>query len=133
MKSYAEVMPAVNQIEYHPRFTSTTTYDKCKELGILMQSYGILNSTLIANPKVNEVLNQIAKKTNRSPIQTCIRWAVQNKVCVIFRSGSKENQISNLASLDGPDLSSEDMAAIDALNENHPYYWLPEASIQTLK
>ena len=75
---------SVNQIEYHPRFASPATYSKCKELGILMQSYGILNSTLIGNPKVNDVLNQIAKRTNRSLIQTCIRWAVQNKVCVIF-------------------------------------------------
>ena len=132
MKTYAEIMPAVNQIEYHPRFASPATYTKCKELGILLQSYGILNSMLIANPAVRQRIDQIAKKNNTSAIQTCIRWAVQNQVCVIFRSGSKENQLSNLASLQGPDLSSEDMAAINALHENYPYYWLPEASIQTL-
>ena len=132
MKSYAEIMPAVNQIEYHPRFASPLTYAKCKELGILVQSYGILKSILIANSRVNDVLDEIAERTERNSIQTCIRWAVQKKVCVIFRSGSKENQASNLASLDGPDLSLEDMASIDALNENYPYYWLPEPSIQTL-
>ena len=133
MKGYAEIMPAVNQIEYHPRFASPSTHAKCKELGILLQSYGILNSMLIANQKVNDVITQVARRTDRTPIQTCIRWAVQNQVCVIFRSGTKTNQVSNLASLDGPDISSEDMASINALNENHPYYWLPEASIQTLK
>ena len=78
------------------------------------------------------MIGQIAKKTNTSPIQNCIRWAVQNQVCVIFRGCSKENQLSNLASSQGPDLSSEDMAAINTLHENHQYYWLPEASIQTL-
>ena len=132
MKSYAEIMPAVNQLEYHPRFASPLTYAKCKELGISVQSYGILNSMLIANPRVNGVLDEVAKRTCRTSIQTCIRWAVQNKVCVIFRSGSKENQASNLASLDGPDLSLADMASIDGLDENYPYYWLPEPSIQTL-
>ena len=132
MKTYAEIMPEVNQIEYHPRLASPETYTKCKELGILMQSNGILNSIQIANPVVSQMIGPIAKNTNTSPIQTCIRWAVQNQVCVIFRSGRKENQLSNLASSQGPHLSSEDMGAINALHENHQYYWLPESSIQTL-
>ena len=132
MKEYAEIMPAVNQIEYHPRFSSPATYAKCKELGILIQSYGILNSTLINNKKVNSTIENISKRTGRSPIQTCIRWATQNKVCPILRSSSKSNQESNLLSVDGPDLSPQDMASIDLLEENHPYYWLPEATIQTV-
>ena len=40
---------------------------------------------------------------------------------------------SNLASLDGPDLSAEDMAKINALDENYPYFWLPAGSNQTIR
>ena len=68
MKTYAEIMPAVNQIEYHPRLVSPETHTKCKELGILMQSNGISNSMLIENPVVSQTIGQIAKKTNRSPL-----------------------------------------------------------------
>ena len=37
----------------------------------------------------------------------------------------------NLASLD-VELGDEDAAALDALDENHPYYWRPEPSVLTL-
>ena len=131
MKSYAEIMPAVNQIEYHPRFSSPSTYAKCKELGIVMESYGVLSSVFMGNDGFDEVINEIAKKTGRTPIQTCIRWTVQKGVCPILRSGSKQNQAANLAALVGPDLSSEDMARIDSLEDNYPYYWLPEPTILT--
>ena len=132
MKSYAEIMPAVNQIEYHPRFASPKTYEKCKELGIVIQSYGILHASLIGYEKIDTTLKSISSQGGRSEIQTAIRWAAQKNVCAILRSSSKDNQGSNLASLTGPDLSREDIDSIDGLDENHPYYWLPEASIQTL-
>ena len=132
MKGYAEIMPAVNQIEYHPRFSSPSTYAKCKELGISLQSYGVLNSVFIGNKKVNDVINNISERTKRSPIETCIRWTVQNNVGAIVRSGSRANQASNLHALEGPDLTDDDMESINSLNENHPYYWLPDATTQTI-
>ena len=33
----------------------------------------------------------------------------------------------------GPDLSPEDMAAIDAIDKNRAIFWTPEASEQTSK
>ena len=105
---------------------------KCKELGIAIQGYGVLNSTFMGNDKIKNVIEKVANRTGRTTIQTCIRWTVQKGVCAILRSGSKENQAANLAALEGPDLSPEDMATIDDLEDNYPYYWLPEATVQTV-
>ena len=132
MQDYATIMPAVNQVEFHPRFWSPSTYERCKELGVNIQSYGILNSWFVGYEKVNNVINEISKRIGITPIQVLIRWALQKNVGAILRSGSKENQAANLSSLNCPDLSSEDMASIDILQENHPYYMLPEATLQTI-
>ena len=132
MREYATIMPAVNQIEFHPRFWSTSTYTKCNELGIVIQSYGILNSWFIQYDKITTAINAISKRVGITPIQVLIRWTLQKGAGAILRSGSKDNQALNLAALNQPDLSPEDMATIDALQENHPYYILPEAALQTV-
>ena len=132
MKGYAKIMPAINQMEFHPRFQSPSTYAKCKELGIVMQSYGVLNPWFVGYGKVNDTIKEISKRTGRTSIQTLIRWTVQKGVVAVLRSGSKENQSKNLSALEGPDLSPEDMSCIDSLHENYPYYFLPEATLQTI-
>ena len=70
---------------------------------------------------------------NLTPVQTVIRWTVQKGIVAIPASKSSAHRMDNLKALEGPDLSAEDMAAIDALDENYPYYWLPEATLQTCK
>ena len=132
MGEYATIMPAVNQVEFHPRSWSPSTYAKCKELGIVIQSYGILNSWFVQCEKINTEISFISKRVGSTPIQVLIRWTLQKGAASILRSGSKENQALNLAALNTPDLSPEDMACIDALQENHPYYILTEAALQTI-
>jgi len=61
-----------------------------------------------------------------------IRWTVQKGVMAIPRSSSPEHRAENLLALEGDDLSPEDMAALDALDENYANYWWLEASDATL-
>jgi len=130
MTTYANVMPAVNQLEFHPRFASPAVLEACKEHGIVCTAYGTVTSTLIDK---SPVVANIGKKMGLTPVQTVIRWTVQKGVMAIPRSKDPAHQLENLKALEGPDISPEDMAAIDALHENHPYYWLPEATLQTCK
>jgi diketogulonate reductase-like aldo/keto reductase len=132
MREYATIMPAVNQIEFHPRCWSASTYAKCKELGIVIQSFGILNSWFVQYEKINTAITTISQRVGCTPIQVLIRWTIQKGAAAILRSGSKQNQALNLAALNEPDLNAEDMASIDALQENYPYYILTEAALQTI-
>ena len=79
------------------------------------------------------VVKEIAERTGRSPYQVVLRWVNQRGVVSTFSSNMDWQQKENKASLDGPDLSAEDMAAIDALDTNWPYFWMPEASNQTIR
>ena len=81
----------------------------------------------------NPVITEIAKRTGRSPYQVVLRWVNQKGVVSTFSSNEEWQQIENRKCLFGKDLSAEDMSAIDSLDENWPYFWMPEASNQTIK
>ena len=132
MKGYAKIMPSVNQVEFHPRHWSPATNSTCNELGIRIMSYGILNSWKIGNKKVNDTILDLSTKCGRTPIQTLIRWTVQKGAVAIVKSGTKENQAANLAALEGDDLSKEDMETIDSLEENYPYYFITQPTLDTI-
>ena len=133
MKGYAKIMPSVNQVEFHPRYWSPSIYSKCRELGITIMSYGILNSWKVGNKKVNDTILEISSRIGRTPIETLIRWTVQKGVVAILRSGTKENQTANLAATEADDLSDEDMKRIDSLEENYPYYFIQQPTLDTIE
>ena len=81
----------------------------------------------------NPVIEEIANRTGRSIYQVTLRWVHQKGIVSIFGSSVLEQQKENLASLDGPDLSPEDMAKIDALDRNRPIFFSPEATEQTVR
>ena len=133
MKGYAKIMPKVNQVEFHPRYWSPSIYSKCIELGITMMSYGILNSWKVGNKKVNDTILEISSRMGRTPVETLIRWTVQKGVVAILRSGTKENQAANLAATEADNLSDEDMQRIDSLEENYPYYFIQQPTLDTIE
>lgn len=47
MDSYATVMPAMNQLEFNPRFASPAVQEACNKRGIKLTAYGTCFSTLI--------------------------------------------------------------------------------------
>ena len=133
MKGYARVMPSVNQVEFHPRYWSPSIYSTCRELGITIMSYGILNSWKVGNKRVNDVILEISSRIGRTPVETLIRWTVQKGVVAILRSGTKENQAANLAATEADNLSDEDMQRIDSLEENYPYYFIQQPTLDTIE
>jgi len=130
MATWAEIMPAVNQVEFHPRFACPKLIKVAEKLGVRLVGYGSALSMLMEK---NPVIQEIAARTGRPPMQVILRWTAQKGVVTIPKSARPKYQAENMESLSGPDLSPADVAAIDAINEDHPYYWLPEATIQTVK
>jgi diketogulonate reductase-like aldo/keto reductase len=107
----AKVMPAVNQIEFHPGYWQSELVTYCKNQNITVESWSPL-----ARGKVleNETLIKIAKNHNKSVSQICLRWIIQHEVIVIPKSSTPERIKENI-DLFTFELSSEEMKQIDIL------------------
>jgi diketogulonate reductase-like aldo/keto reductase len=107
----AKVMPAINQIEFHPGYWQSELVTYCKNQNITVESWSPL-----ARGKVleNETLIKIAKNHNKSVSQICLRWIIQHEVIVIPKSSTPERIKENI-DLFTFELSSEEMKQIDIL------------------
>ena len=109
----AEIKPMVDQIEYHPRLTQKELQAFCRENGIQMEAWSpLMQGQLLDHP----VLKEIADRHQKSVAQVIVRWDLQNGVVTIPKS-TKEHRIVENADVFNFELSSEDMAKIDALHE----------------
>lgn len=109
----AEMKPMVDQIEYHPRLTQKELQAFCQEQNIQMEAWSpLMQGQLLDHP----VLKEIAERHQKSIAQVIVRWDLQNGVVTIPKS-TKEHRIVENADVFNFQLSPEDMAKIDALNE----------------
>ncbi|MEP0547578.1 MAG: aldo/keto reductase [Rhodothermales bacterium] len=115
----ASVVPAVNQIEVHPYFQQTELQALHAEHGILTQawspiggitSYGDAERSTFEDP----TLNEIGERYGKSAAQVMIRWHLQQGRSAIPKS-TKPTRIAENFDVFDFDLSSEELAAIDAL------------------
>ncbi|MDN4491920.1 aldo/keto reductase [Ureibacillus aquaedulcis] len=110
----AEIKPMINQVEYHPRLTQKELQVFCKENGIQLEAWSPLMQGELLD---NERLQEIAAKYNKSVAQIILRWDLQNGVVTIPKS-TKEHRIIENADVFDFELTSDDMATIDGLNQN---------------
>ena len=88
-----KIMPAVDQIEFHPGYTQTETVNFCRSLRIQVEAWSpIGRARLIDNP----LLKEIAAKYNKSVPQLCIRFSLQNNVLPLPKASSPERMAQNL-------------------------------------
>ncbi|WP_439129718.1 aldo/keto reductase [Polaribacter sp.] len=89
----ANVIPAINQIEFHPGYWQQELTAYCKLKNIVVESWSPL-----ARGKVfgNEVLTEIAKKHRKSVAQVCLRWIIQHNVIIIPKSTSPKRIEENI-------------------------------------
>ncbi|MCH6266392.1 aldo/keto reductase [Neobacillus citreus] len=111
----AEIVPMVNQVEYHPRLTQKGLQTFCMEHGIQMEAWSPLMQGQLLD---NQVLQEIADKYYKSVAQVILRWDLQNGVVTIPKS-TKEHRIVENAEVFDFMLTEEDMKRIDGLNQNH--------------
>ena len=122
MESYADVAPAVNQLELHPRASAPSLRARAAASGMALTAYGTGNSVAIEK---SPVVAAIAAARGTTPMDVAIRWTLARGVTVIPRTASPAHLKENLASAAAGPLAVGDLAQLDELNEGHYYYWDP--------
>ncbi len=112
--SGADIIPAVNQVEFTPYLYLKELKEYCNDKGIALEAY----SPLTRGKKLTDSkLLNIAKKYNKSSAQILIRWGLQHNVIQIPKSSNEEHIIENSKIFDFT-ISEDDMSILDKLNEN---------------
>ena len=106
-----EVVPAINQIEFHPGYMQKETVDFCKAHGIVVEAWSPLGTGRMLS---NETLIAIAAKYGKSAAQLCIRWCMQNGTLPLPKSVTPSRIFENTNVFDFV-ISDEDMATINAM------------------
>ena len=108
-----EEVPAVNQVELHPRLNQSELRQAHLEHDVRTQSYSPLGvGKMLEDPTVTS----IAAEYNRSPAQVLVRWNLQLDNVVVSRSSKPERVAQNLDVFDFA-LAPEHMEAIEALHD----------------
>ncbi len=109
-----KVVPAINQVEFHPELTQPDLLEFCQQKGIQLEAW-----SPIMKGKVNDlpVLQALAAKYGKSPVQITLRWEIQKGVVTIPKSVTDKRIVANADIFDF-ELSPEDIAKIDRLDKN---------------
>ncbi len=107
------VVPAVNQVEFHPFLVQPKLLAYCQKHNIQLEAW-----SPIAQGKIIGVqeIEDIAKKYNKTSVQIVLRWDLQHGVVTIPKSVHRERIVANNQIFDF-ELSAEDMQVLDNLDE----------------
>jgi methylglyoxal/glyoxal reductase len=109
-----EIVPMVNQVEFHPYLSQTQLLQFCVNQGIQLEAWAPL-----MRGRVNEVpeILRISKKYDKTPAQVVLRWDLQKGVITIPKSVRKERILANADIFDF-NLSEDDMQAMKTLDRS---------------
>ncbi|MDG5472423.1 aldo/keto reductase [Jeotgalibacillus sp. ET6] len=117
-----DIVPMVNQVEYHPQFNQRELHDFCKKHSIQLEAWSpLMQGGLLENP----LLVEIAEKHNKSTAQVIIRWDIQTGVVTIPKSVNPQRIAQNADVFDF-ELSPEDMDKISTLNQDQRMFADPD-------
>jgi len=116
LKDVSDIVPAVNQVEFHPLLNQQELLQYCKREGIQLEAW-----TPIMKGKLDlPTLTALSEKHGKTPAQIVLRWDLQHGVVTIPKSVRRERILENAGIFDF-ELSDEDMRAIDAMNQNYRF------------
>ena len=109
----SDIVPAVNQVEFHPLLLQQELLSYCKQKGIQLEAWSPLMQGHLDQP----VIADLAQKYGKTPAQIILRWDLQVGVVTIPKS-VREARIQENANIFDFTLSDEDMQAIARLNQD---------------
>lgn len=116
-----DIVPAVNQVEFHPFLYQKELLDFCNKHGIIVEAY----SPLAHGKKMDDpTIAEVASHYDKSPAQIMIRWAIEHGMVVIPKSKNPERIAQNLEVFDFA-INKKDMTLLNNLNENLRTCWDP--------
>lgn len=104
-----EIMPMVNQLEYHPGLIRKDIIEYCKNYNILIEAWSPLGKGRVLN---NNELIRLADKYNKSVAQICLRWCIQNEIIPLPKSQNESRMKENI-DIFNFELSEEDIVKIN--------------------
>lgn len=120
-----DIIPAVNQVEFHPLFNHPQLLAYCKEHHIAVQAYAPLARGAYLN---SPLMIEIGKRHEKTPAQIGLRWLLQQGISVIPKSVHKDRIEENSQLFDFT-LTEEEMAAITAMDIQQRVAGIPEDMI----
>lgn len=118
----ATITPAVIQNETHPYHQSRSVKKHIAPLGIVMESWFPLGGkgTGIKTLSQHEVIKSVADRHSKSTYQVLLRWQLQSGNIAIPGSTNPAHIAEDYDIFDF-ELTPDDMAEIDALDQNHRF------------
>ena len=107
----AEILPVVDQIEFHPGYPQFDAVEYCRQNDIQVEAWSPLGCGRVLS---DERLQKLANKYGKTTAQLCVRWALQHDVIPLPKSVHKELIASNAQVFDF-EISPEDVKMIDDL------------------
>ncbi|XP_053549300.1 uncharacterized oxidoreductase ZK1290.5 [Bombina bombina] len=115
------VVPHLNQVEYHPFQRPQKLVEYCRRRGIIFGGYcPLAKGQALTHPDII----RLAKDYGRTPAQICIRWSIQNGVVTIPKS-TKEERIRENCEVFGFSLADEDVQTLNSLHDGRHVSWDP--------
>lgn len=109
----SEVVPAVNQVEFHTFLFQKELAEFCRERGIVLEAY----SPLARGEHLDDpTLLQIAQKHGKSTAQVMLAWVIQHDLVTIPKSVHEKRILENADIFFG--LDEADLQLLDGLNRD---------------
>ena len=127
--TYANVKPAMLQIESHPYLSQEKLLRFCSMHDIAVTAFSPLGALSYVELEMantaesvieQSVVKNIADNHSKTPAQVVLRWGVQRGTAVIPKTIQEQRMIENLNILDF-ELSDQEMQMISALNQNRRF------------
>lgn len=109
----AEIVPMVNQMEFHPYLVQQELMDFCSSHQIQYEAWSPLMQGNIFDL---DIMKDMAAKYNKTIAQIVLRWDLQKGVVTIPKSSKKERIKANSELFDFT-LSDEDVKLLDSLDK----------------
>ncbi|EEB13802.1 2,5-diketo-D-gluconic acid reductase A, putative [Pediculus humanus corporis] len=122
-KSLELDVPAINQVEFHPRCPQKNLLNYCKENNILLQATSFKNTfhpLLLSDDTIRFVGNKI----NKTSAQVLLKWILNKGVAVIPQSINPKDIINNYLLYDFF-LEKPEMDSIDSITKREKYLMNP--------
>lgn len=121
LSSYAKITPAVNQVELHVFLQQPELVKYCQDRNITIEAYSPLAH---ARAMDNEVINDIAKKHNKTYVQIMLRWLIQQEVVILPKSVTPSRIQQNIDIFDFT-LDKDDLSKLAKQDKDLRTCWSP--------
>jgi diketogulonate reductase-like aldo/keto reductase len=107
----AEIVPMVNQVEFHPFLVQKDLLQTCEDHQIQVEAWSpLMKGRNLTHP----LFVDLARKYNKTAAQIILRWDLQHKVVTIPKSQNRD-RIKENAQIFDFEISADDMDRIDGL------------------